>query len=63
MRMLCFTDYSPCPMGGDSRLFYKLLDHTRYARGMRCQEGSVDFLVRNVLPAVKPGNWVEVVFQ
>lgn len=61
--MLCFTDYSPCPMGGEQRLFYKLLDHTRYAPGMRCPEWSVDFIVRNVLPAVTPGNWVEVVFE
>ena len=62
VRMLSFTDYSQCSVGGEERFFYKLLDHTRYARGMRCSEGSVDFLVRNVLPAVKPGNWVEVVF-
>ena len=62
VRMLSFTDYSQCSVGGEGRFFYKLLDHTRYARGMRCPTGSVDFLLCNVLPAMQPGNWVEVVF-
>jgi len=62
VRMLSYTDYSACETGGEPRIFYKLLDHTRYAKGMHCLPNEADFLVLQVLPHLQPGEWIEVVY-
>lgn len=62
LRMLHVSDYRPCEQGGDPRLFIKLLDHTRFAPGVQLSydEGWVK---AQLLPALVPGQWVEVVIQ
>lgn len=61
VRMLHVNDYGPCESGGDPRLLVKLLDHTRYAPG--CKLESADWYGTVVLPALVPGQWVELVIQ
>lgn len=61
VRMLHVSDYRPCEAGGESRLFCKLLKHTRYARGI--QLDSADWWGSVVLPSLVPGEWVELVIE
>jgi len=63
VRMLSYADYSPCEAGGEPRSFFKLLGHTRYAKGMHCYPADADFLALQVLPHIPPGVWVEVVIK
>ena len=60
VRMLHINDYRPCENGGEPRLFVKLIDHTRYARGVHL--GSDDWW-GTVLPVLLPGQWVELIIQ
>lgn len=63
VRMLSYTDYSACKTGGEPRSFFKLLDHTRYAKGMHCPESKSSWFVLEVLQYLQPGEWTEVVYE
>ena len=61
IRLLHFNDYSPCEVGGEPRLLVKLLSHGRYARGI--QLDSANWWGNEVLPHLRPGQWVELVIR
>ena len=60
VRLLSFTDYSPCAHGGEPRWFLKVLTHRRYARGRMLPANEAHVLAEQVLPVVLAGSWVEV---
>lgn len=59
IRMLHVNDYRACEHGGDPRLLIKLLDHRRYAPGVRLVDPT-DWWGTQVLPHLVRGQWVEV---
>ena len=61
VRLLHFHDYSPCLVGGEPRLLVKLLSHGRYARGIPLD--SANWWGNEVLPYLRPGQWVELVIR
>lgn len=62
IRMLHTSDYRPCKVGGDPRLFVKLLAHSRYAPGVRLS-GDPAWWGQQVLPVLVAGQWVELVID
>ncbi|MCB8748337.1 hypothetical protein LHU53_15660 [Rhodoferax sp. U2-2l] len=63
VRVLTFTDYTPCANGGTERTYFKLLTHDRHPIGCNLPKNSAKFYAEKIIPVLQPGVWVEVVFQ
>jgi len=63
VRLLCFSDYTPCAAGGDPRTFFKRITHSRWPRGWHmsgCEHSAALTKWYADLPADK---WVECVVE
>ncbi|TXT37396.1 MAG: hypothetical protein FD135_3627 [Comamonadaceae bacterium] len=63
VRLLSFTDYKPCALGGDPREFLKLLTHSRHPIGCHVPKSTANFYSEKIIPALQPGVWTEVVIK
>lgn len=63
VRLLSFTDYQACAHGGEPREFIKILTHSRYALGCLVPKGEQKVFVEQIIPALAPGVWTEVVIK